>query len=448
MKTPRPYQERCIDIGQERNALYALQGGLGKTLPAIFVAGSYHGPKLIICTSMAKEQWRSEILDIIPSARVVVLGTAGRTDELDWDTFDSPRWRPNVWVITHWESLIYCGGTLSAHQWDVVVADEAHRIMNRRAKRTLWLKQIQATRKLALTGTPFERSLDQMWSILNWLYRAEFKSYWKFVDAYMIQKKMWHGHYEIIGPNPRTLPALMEKVAPFTIRLTKEQAFPEMPPKVDQQVPVPLLTKQERIYEDVRKSKDIEAWIESANRELYIPNALALLIRLQQIAVDPTLLGFSTSSSKLDWLDDYLLDNPDSKTVVFTNFRETALKVAATYKAAIIVGGEKSPFQQIARFSATTPDAPNVLVGTIAAMGESLDIPAADTAIFLDQTWSSLKMAQAVERIDRAVANASPKAKNIIRLIAPDTVDALIMEALQGKWSQQELVFHFLDSYG
>jgi predicted helicase len=79
-------------------------------------------------------------------------------------------------------------------------------------------------------------------------------------------------------------------------------------------------------------------------------------------------------------------------------------------------------------------------------MGESLDIPAADTAIFLDQNYSSLKMAQAVERIDRATD--TPRAKNIIRLIAPTTVDELIMQALQGKWSQQELVFHFLESYG
>ena len=256
----------------------------------------------------------------------------------------------------------------------------------------------------------------------------------------MIQEMQWHGHMEMIGPNPKTLPHLMEQIAPYTIRLTKRQAFPEMPPKVDNIVPIEMTDRQQAVYDRVAKSRDIEFHFNEI--DLVIRNALSLMVRLQQITSDPTLLDFDADSCKLEWLRDWLWDNPDEKVVVFTKFRETALKIAAEYKCPCIVGGEKDPAGQIARFS----NGARVLVGTIAAMGESLDIPAASTAIFIDQEWSSLKMAQAVERIDRAVEN--PVAKNIIRLIVPNTIDELVMEALEKKWTQQELVFHFLQPSG
>lgn len=165
-----------------------------------------------------------------------------------------------------------------------------------------------------------------------------------------------------------------------------------------------------------------------------MPILLTRILRLIQATTDPALLDHpSASSVKLDWLREWLADHPDESVIVFTRFRDTAIKInswGAFDK--LIVGGRK-------RENVTTAD--RRIVGTIAAMGEGLDLPWIDYAIFLDVEWSSIMMTQAIDRIYRINIET---VKHVMYLRCANTVDKLVHDAVQRKWTTHQIVEQFL----
>jgi SNF2 family DNA or RNA helicase len=156
MKMPRAYQLECIERGTRQNLLIADQCGLGKTLEACCIAKSIVDhvlkPSLIIAPNeTVKLQWRNELTD---QGFEHVYWLDSKDKQLE--TF--LQINPTGVVLTHYEAMVKHLSKLSTILWSIVIADEAHRIKNRQAKRSIAIKQLHAYRKLALTGTPYDKN--------------------------------------------------------------------------------------------------------------------------------------------------------------------------------------------------------------------------------------------------------------------------------------------------
>lgn len=428
MKTPRPYQSAAADVLAVHNVILADQCGLGKTFTAILsIVRKERHPLwrgLIVCPLRIMDQWVTEIEDADPEARITKI-PYGIPFSVYFHT------APYGWFVTYYEALrTNLHVELAHYTWDVIIADEAHRLKNRRTQQTLALKRIPAARKIALTGTPMEKNHNDLWSILNWIDPPVFSSYWKFHDRYteFIMDK-YTGYRKDTGvKNGQQLAKLLKR---FMIQRNKEDVAPELPPKVISRVPLSMTEKQREAYLKIKNADDIVVDI-GAPDPLLIVNALAKITRLQQITSDPVMLGVEAESAKIEWVHDWLQDNPSAKAVIFTRFRHTAEVIQKRFGGVLIVGGVK-----------TVPQHWDMVVGTIDAMGEGLNLQAADYAIFVDQHWSTIKMQQAIDRIHRMGITST---KFIYYLICKGTVDYTIAEAIENKWDEIRFIYEAMRS--
>ena len=432
----RQYQYDAVMAGVDHNLLNNFDCGLGKTVTAIETARAVTamlkphipGGVLVICPKRLRLQWMYMIQEQDPDVPVVI---APGGMPFDANKIDG-------WLITHFEAAVADIGFLKRRTWPVMIIDEAHHIKTRSAKRTTELKQIRAYRKIALTATPFDKSPAELWSIYHWLYPEKYTSYWKFVAEYCTVEEIdpWvtksrgipPGVVKIVGA--RNEEQLARETHAFHIRITKEQAAPELPPLTETWVPVEMTEPQKELYDKIRNAKDIVV------DDMVIPNVLAKLTKLQRITSDPSGYGVY-GPGKFEWLREFLDDNPNEVVVIFTRFRDTAFHLAEIYECGCIVGGVLDAPKGFLRKE------DRIVVGTIDAMGEGIDIlKRASTAIFIDQEWSTTKMTQAKSRIHRLGVD-SPK--QAIYLYCPLSVDQLIRDSLAFKWGTQELVYHALE---
>lgn len=204
--------------------------------------------------------------------------------------------------------------------------------------------------------------------------------------------------------------------------------MPELPEKILVETHVAMDERQLAVYQTIKRQRDIEVTVQ--NQRLLIQNVLTLITRLQQVSVWPPLLGLAGPSGKVSWLDEFLEDHEGEPTIIFTRFRALAIHLATKLKCGLIIGGERRPVGESGR-----------LVGTIDAMGEGLNLQWAKHAVFLDSHWSTIRMTQAIDRIHRIDIK---EPKNIY-LLWSSREDRLVLDALDHKWTESELVFHYLE---
>jgi len=453
---PRTYQREAIWLGTRRNVLIADECGLGKTLDSIEIGRALpSGPKLVICNKSAKDQWREAIISQYPDSIVFVLGVAGiEPPDFKWSMVQQPR-HMNCWVITHYATVSKLFINLTGLTWQLIVLDESHRIKNRKTDQSMYIKRIQAERKVALSGTPWDKKIDELWSQINWLYPKGtdecegddvkiFKSYWVFKSQFVDEDKHPYLGYPVYKGS-KNLEHLSSLIGPFFLRRTKDEVAPELPPKIKARVPIAMEGQQKKLYDTIAAAKDIEVPIDLDGKgitdTMIVKNVLAKIQKLQQVTSDPHNLHYEVESAKVEWVRDYVVDNPNEPVLVLTKFRVTAQRIAALLNGNILIGGMRNPAMQIVKWLTGETQ---VLVGTIATMGESLNLQRARSAIFIDQEWSRVYMGQAEDRIHRMDIH---EAKNITYLYAPDTVDLLVLEALDKKWSDAEIAYHYLKAY-
>jgi SNF2 family DNA or RNA helicase len=433
MKNPFPHQQAAIELGVRTNLLLADKCGLGKTVSAIEIVKHYltrsdddsnirTGQILIVCPKRVREQWVEEL---------------AQQDTRPTRILESPNAPYVGYCVTHFEALSKLTKNPAFRKvlWDVMIVDEAHYICNRSAQRTTLIKSIRAIRKIAMTGTPMEKDPSQLWSICNWLYPDTFKSYWAFRNHFVLTETSPWGNYEkVVGA--KNVDQLANLLRPFTLRRTKEEVAPQLPPKIIGRVPVRMDAEQERVYKKVKNAKDLVVNLEDGSTNpLIVQSALTQILALQRIASLPEAhFSLKIGSAKFEWLKGYLEDNPDETVVIFTRFVDTAKYIAdhiSMSERDLYIGGSDRPL-------AFLNGQKRLLVGTIAMMGEGQNYQRAKTAIFFEQDWSTIKMSQAYDRIHRIDITES---KNIILLESKNTVDGLILDAIDHKWSETEMVY-------
>lgn len=423
MKTPMPFQDLAINYMAQHNTYLCDECGLGKTLMAIEAvkaAGYAQGKVLVICQKSARGQWRDTILEQIPNAQVIL------TEHIPYKFQEI-----NAWFITTYDELVPKSILYPVARvvWNSIIIDEAHKLRNATTARSKNITKLIGAQKIALSATPIEQHGGQLWPILKWLDRETFPAYWAWVTRTFEVSKGYFGGFNI--GDPIDLVSYQAEVMPYVIRRSKVEVAPDLPEKIEAVIPVLMEGAQVEAYNTLYES--IDALVDIQDKQLLITNALTLFTRLHQIAVLPALLGLKAPSAKIEWLADWLDNNPYHRVLVFSKYRDVIAHVHNMCGAFRVMKG----IDESQRFK---DGEGRILAGTIDSMSESLSLGMADAAIFLDQHWSSTKMQQAVDRIHR-IDITSPK---LIYYLDAADVDTRVMKAVTGKMTEQEMLLEFV----
>jgi SNF2 family DNA or RNA helicase len=389
-------------------------------------------------------------------------GSAAKIDEMGiskpWVWLD-PKNRNDSWrtfqrtqggiFFAHWEALRLMP-ELAETSWDMIIADEVHRLQNRKSQQTRALKKIRKVgQKFGMSGTPVTGAPHKYWSYLNWLRPDLFGSYWKFYNQYVDYDIIYpQGFHKITGP--KNADKLLEIVTPFTVRhLKKEQCcehhpegvMPWLPDKYYDPRYVDLLPIQRKAYNQMKK--DLIAWVgKHENQPLVAPIMIAQMIRLQQFAVAYASVGpggevwLSEPSSKLDMLMEILEDNEDEPIVVWSQFKQAIYLLEERCKRAkipiLLYTGDNRATRD-ANVQSFASGGARVFAGTISAGGVGVDglQKASSTCVFLDRLWSAHLNKQAEDRLWR---DGQQNAVQVIDLIARNTVDRGRHQRLELQW--------------
>jgi SNF2 family DNA or RNA helicase len=415
--TLRSYQHAGVDWlcflrDAGLGALLADDMGLGKTLQTLCAV---RGRTLIVAPKSVVHNWQIETERFRPRLRTALY--QGPKRELDA--------RADI-TITSYAILRLDAERLAKESWDAVVLDEAQAIKNPDSQVARAAYALQGKFLVALTGTPLENRLEELWSILYFSHRGLLPGRSQFRDRYATPIER--------GDRDR-LAALRQKTKPFILRRLKREVLPELPPRTDMILEVELDPAERDVYAAVRAAtlRDVIAKLEEGGSVL---PALEALLRLRQAACHPALVPGqeAASSSKIEALLENLeeIAAEGHKALVFSQWT-SLLDLVEPHLAAANLGFDRLDGQTRDRASVVanfqSESGPPVLLTSLKAGGTGLNLTAADHVFLLDPWWNPAVEDQAADRAHRI---GQERPVMVYRLIAKDTVEEGIL-ALQAK---------------
>jgi SNF2 family DNA or RNA helicase len=401
--------------------------GLGKTITLI--ALHLHraaGPTLVVCPASLLGNWEREIRRFAPGVPVHRYHGGGRSivDAGDLRGF----------VLTTYGTMRLDTEELSTVDWDLVVADEAQHVKNARSDTARALRRISANARVALTGTPVENNLSELWAILDWTTPGLLGSLGEF-------RTRWAQPVE--AGDPVVAARLTRLITPFLLRRRKSDPgiAPELPPKTETDRPVALTREQAGLYEAV--VRETMARIREATGMQRKGLVLKLLTALKQVCNHPAqYLGEKDGvlpgrSGKLELLDE-LVDTIRAEgggLLVFTQYVAMARLLERHLgergvPTQLLHGG--TPVRQrdelVRRFQES--DEPPVFLLSLKAAGTGLNLTRADHVVHYDRWWNPAVEAQAT---DRAYRIGQDRPVQVHRLIAEGTLEDRIASMLEAK---------------
>jgi SNF2 family DNA or RNA helicase len=403
---------------------------------------------LVVAPNTAKEPvWGAELARFLPHYEVVVMRNTRSQRDKDLNHVKTLRkaGRPVILVL-HYEALDILHHTdrtdvtwRQLGEWDLIVADEAHRLSNPKAKMVKALKKIPTKRKLALSGSIIQNHAEELFSPLQWLFPERYRSKWRdWNDRYLDYVE--NGYARIcVGVKPERIEEMRQELGVFMTYRRKEDEL-DLPAKTEQTLLVPLSPQQRKHYDQL-----LEECMTQLDDKTVVKAAegLVMLTRLRQIATGLDLLGHEvTDSSKCDLAIEMIEDTPDEATVVFTWFKANARSMHERLEAkgipSFLVTGDvsqKNRNDYIKRFQAGEG---RVFIGTLSTLGESVNLQRANNVIRLDRSWNP---GQNVQSTDRVYRIGQQQKVIITDLVAANTVDEYrVLPVLAGKESLRQMI--------
>ncbi|WP_077797508.1 DEAD/DEAH box helicase [Streptomyces sp. JHA26] len=405
--------------------------GLGKTITviALHLKRARTEPTLVVCPASLLGNWQREITRFAPGVPVRRFHGPDRTLDGLRDGF----------VLTTYGTMRSAAATLAEQPWGMVVADEAQHVKNPYSATAKALRTIPSPARVALTGTPVENNLSELWALLDWTTPGLLGPLESF--------RARHARAVENGEDEEAVRRLARLVRPFLLRRRKSDPgiVPELPPKTETDHPVPLTREQAALYEAVVRESMLA--IETAGGMARRGLVLKLLTSLKQICDHPALFlkeehppggadRLTARSGKLALLEE-LLDTvlaEDGSVLVFTQYVGmarliTAHLAARAVPAELLHGGTPVSERErmVDRFqSGATP----VLVLSLKAAGTGLNLTRAGHVVHVDRWWNPAVEEQAT---DRAYRIGQTQPVQVHRLIAEGTVEDRIAEMLESK---------------
>ena len=423
----RPYQQIGVNWlsflrGVGLGGILADDMGLGKTVQALCVIPA---KTLVVCPTSVLANWRSEIARFRPSLSVNVYhGPARALDEAADVT------------LTTYAILRLDGEELARRSWAALVLDEAQAIKNPDSQVARAAYAMNADFRLAMSGTPVENRLDELWSLMHFANRGLLGGRREF-DA------------EIGRPVADGLPGaaetLRQRIRPFILRRRKVEVAPELPPRTEATLTITLDERERGVYDTVRAAtqRDLLAAMGSdGTGKLNVMRALEALLRLRQAACHSALLPGQTaaSSSKVEALVDALENAAEDghKALVFSQWTSLLDLIEPVLTQVGIGfnrldGSTRDRAAVVEQFQSS--DGPPVMLISLKAGGTGLNLTAADHVFLCDPWWNPAVEDQAADRAHRI---GQERPVMIYRLVAAETVEERILELQQRKRSLGE----------
>lgn len=411
-----PHQVAAIQhIQAMRRVLLADEMGLGKTVTALRAIGKDAEDCLnvVVLPKNLAANWHEEIHRWLgPDITVWRCETPTKRKSI------LPTKPTKGIMLINWDGLKDLQANMPKKiVW--LVGDEAHMMKNRKAQRTQAFQNLAhaAENVILLTGTPIESKPSDLWALLHALDPKTFSSYWAFFVTFNDYDVTQAG---VVVKGLKYRNVLADFIAPRYVRRTRASTLNMKEPQIIR-LPVEMYPAQYAWYQLVLTETIIPEW------DLNIPNTIARLTRLRQVAVDASLVGTDlVPSAKYDALGDFVsgLDD-DEKLIVFTSFREAARRATGFVPNSISWLSGDDP-----NVLATWTSTHQILVSTVQSLGVGQNFQAASKMVFLDLPWSSVAFKQAVGRIARIGQTKSPL---VYVLTHVDTVDDFVFRLLTAK---------------
>lgn len=414
------YKFQTVGVGfiqAAQTTLLADQPGLGKTIQTI--GALYDEQRIIVfCPASLKYNWQEEIAKWTNEDVIVINGTPGQRKRL-WLT-------DAKWYIANYELLLKDFYWIKQRALGAAcVCDEAQRISNPDAKSVRALKLLPFKKKLALTGTPISNSPVDVWSIVDWLRPGYLGTFTQFKDKHCVTNQ-WN---DVIAY--KNLGSLASQLEPLMLRRTKDEVLTDFPAKTVQDVKFDMSEGEIKLYQI------IIAQIQEELKKLsmdprYLGDLRVKMLRLQQVADSPELVGSAESSTKFETLSGLVREIVESgeKVIIFTRFAKMAAIIHRTFNSALKIDGQTPQADRQVIVNKFRDD-PNYKIIIMTEAGSAgLNLQAASYVIHYDLPWSVAKLEQ---REGRAHRIGQTKPVTVYNLIAKNTMDEYVAKVLHKK---------------
>jgi superfamily II DNA or RNA helicase len=433
----RPYQKEGFDflahlVEVKLGGILADDMGLGKTLQTLTWLAwlkKRHTkdpkPSLVICPASVLHNWRREAEKFTPGMKVLVLESGAARHNL------RKQIPQHDIIVTNYALLRRDLEEFHKFSFRSVILDEAQFIKNPGAQVTQSVKQLKCEHKIALTGTPLENRLLDLWSIVDFIQPGYLGNQDQFLDTYEPRGENAESEQRIARRR------LSAKLRPLLLRRLKKHVAKDLPDRIEERRDCPLGDEQRKLYlAELRRSRDqVLKAVETQGLNKSKMHVLAALTRLRQICCHPSLVGSDTASGKTDTLFELLdtLVADGQKVLVFSQFVQMLQILqkechARNIHTHILTGQTKDRQSVVSDFQKETGAC--VFLLSLRAAGTGLNLTNASYVVLYDPWWNPAVEAQAIDRSHRI---GQTQTVNAYRLIAPGTVEEKIWELQQSK---------------
>ena len=451
----RPYQKEgfkwineITDLGF--GGVLADDMGLGKTLQIIaFLLSQKKSKSIVVVPTSVIYNWMDEFEKFAPSIRIgLVHGSKSKRDKvlrdfkrglgikIEEENLKEKSYEKYDVLLTTYGTLKNDEKAYENLSFDYCIIDEAQNIKNPVAQATLSVKNIKSRCNIALTGTPIENNLMELWSIFDFV-----------MPGYLFTKERFRERFILDESNLSELKSL---ITPFILRRLKEDVLSELPEKLEKKYLVEMKGKQKQLYsfyvKAIKNQLNENKSSEKSGRDKI--NLFAYLTKLREICLDPSLVvpDYTGGSSKLTVIKEIVKDASESgkKILLFSQFTSVLQKIEEDFKkediSYLYLDGGTSAKDRVERVKKFNEDSNiKVFLISLKAGGVGLNLTSASVVIHFDPWWNPAVEDQATDRAHRF---GQENKVEVIKLVAKDTIEEKIVLMQEDK---RELIQSLMD---
>lgn len=400
--------------------------GLGKTLQTIaFLLSKEDSKTLIIAPTSLVFNWYNEFKKFAPSLKVAMVN--GNPDERETLI---KNYKENDVLVTTYN---LCKRDLESYKkiyFDYVILDEAQNIKNPSSQNAKSVKELKSKNRFALTGTPIENSLMELWSIFDFIMPNYLYDENKFITRY----------YRRLEEDPIIIEELKKLVSPFILRRYKKDVIKELPNKIEKKLIIPMEEEQKKVY--TAYSEHVKALIEKKVIDDEFKNSkieiLSYITKLRQIAIDPSLVmdKYNGASGKMEALLELVKNSIDEghKILIFSQFTSALKNISKLFKINYIsfnyLDGSTPSKERGKLVEDFNKNNTSVFLISLKAGGTGLNLTSADIVIHFDPWWNPAVEDQASDRAHRI---GQKNVVEVIKMISEDSIEEKIVNLQEEK---------------